>query len=407
MIPYPCLVVPLVLWIAPLTHAVPRNITFDDNAPEISYNGIWARVPDGIGGDHHETIHEDAYATIQLPRKAIELIYKAPRWSFPVETDIYLKTQFGEVRETIDLQDHSAAAGPDRVTRSTEVVLQKPLSPDDEIELVVRVGMRLLYAIVDEIIVTVDEDLESSTTSSPSQPADTPPSQPPDTPPSQSTDTPPSQLPGSSDEEGKSFPVAVVAAMGAVGGILALHLLFGLVWCMRKRRRRRRAEQRQMIDLADPPLSPPPILPIAPSFSQQYATSEYNPYHPVVRHSPSQTAFYGSNYRSTSFDSGQRTSLGQKGRDFGYIGSSPNGEITESEARSTMFSTATGSSAPGMSPVPSGAGWYPLQGPSNPLRLVNESALPPPDYSTVVGGPAQSVATTAPVKGPSSSSPVE
>ncbi|KAH6891581.1 hypothetical protein BKA70DRAFT_1572038 [Coprinopsis sp. MPI-PUGE-AT-0042] len=360
------------------------------------YNGIWARVPDGIGGDHHETIHEDAYATIQLPRKGTQMVV-------PCGTDIYLKTQFGEVRETIDLQDHSAAAGPDRVTRSTEVVLQKPLSPDDEIELVIRVGTRLLYAIVDEIIVTVDEDLESSTTSSPSQPADTPSSQPADTPPSQPPDTPPSQLPGSSDEEGKSFPVAAVAAIGAVGGILALHLLFGLVWCMRKRRRRRRAEQRQMIDLADPPLSPPPILPIAPSFSQQYATSEYNPYHPVVRHSPSQTAFYGSNYRSTSFDSGQRTSLGQKGRDFGYIGSSPNGEITESEARSTMFSTATGSSAPGMSPVPSGAGWYPatLQGPSNPLRLVNESVLPPPDYNTVVGGSARSVAATAPGKGTS------
>ncbi|KAH6879962.1 hypothetical protein BKA70DRAFT_197133 [Coprinopsis sp. MPI-PUGE-AT-0042] len=384
MIPYPSLVVPLtallLLWIAPLTHAVPRNITFDDNAPEISYNA-----------------HEDAYATIQLPRKAIELIYMAPRWSYPVGTDIYLKTQSGEVRETIDLQDRNAAAGPDRATRPTEVALRKPLSPDDEIELVIRVGTRLPYAIVDEIIVTVDEDRGSSTTSS-----------------SQSTDTPPSQSTGSSDEEGKQkgFPVAAAAAIGAVGGILVLLMIFGLVWCMRKRRQRSRAEQMQAIDLADPPLSPTPVLPIAKTSRQQYATTEYNPYHPVGQHSPSQTAFDGLIYQSASFDSGQRTSLGQKGRDFGYISSSPNGEnreMTESEARSTWFSTARASSAPGMSPVPSGAGWYPatLQGPSNELRLVNESALPPPDYNTVVGGPAQSVAATAPEKGASSATPVE
>ncbi|KAH6879947.1 hypothetical protein BKA70DRAFT_1447651 [Coprinopsis sp. MPI-PUGE-AT-0042] len=398
MIPYPSLVVPLtallLLWIAPLTHAVPRNITFDDNAPEISYNGIWARVPNGIGGDHHETAHEDAYATIQLPRKAIELIYMAPRWSYPVGTDIYLKTQSGEVRETIDLQDHNAAAGPDRVTRPTEVALRKPLSPDDEIELVIRVGTRLPYAIVDEIIVTVDEDIGSSTTSS---------SQPADTPPSQST--------GSPDEEGKKkgLPVATAAATGAACSILVLLMIFGLVWCMHKRRQRRRAEQMQAIDLADPPLSPTPVLPIAKTSRQQYATTEYNPYHPVGQHSPSQTAFDGSIYESASFDSGQRTSLGQKGQDFGYIGSSPNGEMTESEARSTWFSTARGSSAPGMSPVPSGAGWYPatLQGPSNELRLVNESALPPPDYNTIVGGSARSVAATAPEKGASSASPVE
>ncbi|KAH6908191.1 hypothetical protein BKA70DRAFT_1400758 [Coprinopsis sp. MPI-PUGE-AT-0042] len=344
MIPYPCLVVPLVLWIAPLTHAVPRNVTFDDNAPEISYNGIWARVPDGIGGDHHETIHEDAYATIQLPRKAIELIYKAPRWSYPVGTDIYLKTQSGEVRETIDLQDRSAAAGPNRVTQPTEVVLQRPLSPDDEIELVIRVGTRLPYAVVDEIIVTVDEDVVSSTTSS-----------------SQSTDIPPSQSTGSPDEEGKKkgFPVAAAAAIGAVGGILVLLVIFGLVWCMRKRRQRRLAEQRQMIDLADLPLSPPPVLPIAQTSSRQSATSEYNPYHPAVHHSPSQTAFYRSTYRSASFDSGQTTSLGQKGRDFGYTGSSPNGEMTESEARS--------------------AGWYPatLPGPSKPAQAGERVCITP------------------------------
>jgi hypothetical protein len=61
----------LVVWVAPLAQAVPKNITFDDNAPEITYNGFWARVPAGIGGYHHETIHKDAFATIQLPRKCI------------------------------------------------------------------------------------------------------------------------------------------------------------------------------------------------------------------------------------------------------------------------------------------------------------------------------------------------
>ncbi|KAH6891556.1 hypothetical protein BKA70DRAFT_1441364 [Coprinopsis sp. MPI-PUGE-AT-0042] len=396
MIPYPCIVVPLtallVLWIAPLTLAVPRNITFDDNAPEIRYNGIWARAPNVKGGYHHATNYEDAYATIQLPRKAIELIYKAPRWSYPVGTDIYLKTQSGEVRETINLQDRNAAAGPDRVTRPTEVVLRKPLSPDDEMELVIRVGTRLPYAIVDEIIVTVDEDVGSSTTSSSPQASHSPPAQ--------STD--------SSDEEGrkKGFPVAAAAALGAVGGILVLLMIFGLIWCRRKRRQRR-AEQIQIIDLTDPPLSPPPVLPAgqASRAHQQYATSEHNPYHLVGQHSPSQTVFDGSTYRSTSLDSGQRTSLGQKGRDFGYIRSSPNGEMTESEARST----ATGSSTPGISPVPSATGWYPatLKGPSNQLRLVNESALPPPDYNTAVGSSAHSVAAVAPAKGSSSANQAE
>lgn len=173
---------------------------------------------------------------------------------------------------------------------------------------------------------------------------------------------------------------------------------------MRKRRRERRAEQRQAIDLADPPLSPPPVHPMGHVSRPQYATSQYDPYHPVNQHTPSQTAFDGSTYRSnsTDLDSGPRTPLGHKGRDWGYLGSSPNGEMAESEARSTWFSTASVSSAPGMSSIPSAAGWHPSnpQGSSNQLRLVNESAAPPPDYNSVVGGSAQPVAAP-PEKGPS------
>ncbi|KIM38675.1 hypothetical protein M413DRAFT_447636 [Hebeloma cylindrosporum] len=206
-----------------------RNVTLDDQDLAIVYApaGAWSRSADNsldYGGAHMLTQNPAATATFNFTGVAIYFL--SPKWPYAVTTAVSLDS--GPIT-LIDLVDHSrpnAGQGPETV--QSQVVWSATGLTNTRHTLVISVGQGQPFGIVDGLIYTDMSPASSSTSSRASTTA---------------TDRIVASATSSTDNSAALRKKKLSIALGVVFGILALILIFVIIWfCYLPRRGRPTSE---------------------------------------------------------------------------------------------------------------------------------------------------------------------
>ncbi|KAF9529827.1 hypothetical protein CPB83DRAFT_905679 [Crepidotus variabilis] len=222
--------------------AARRNITIDEDSSLITYfpASSWSKVTGDLdaGGGHMLTDDPNAYAT--LTYTYVSLWVMSTKWPYEVTTEYVLD---GTKRTIIDLQDHNSPnLGTGGGTVASSIVASFIGSSSQTHEIGVFVAPGAKYAVLDRLIFEVEDDPTSTQT------------------PKTATQTVVIQTtPGKSSASGSQSSAASASishstrnlsiALGIVGPLLALLVLF-LIWWLLSRRRRSRSR-------TPPPISSP------------------------------------------------------------------------------------------------------------------------------------------------------
>ncbi|KAF9445837.1 hypothetical protein P691DRAFT_674845 [Macrolepiota fuliginosa MF-IS2] len=133
-----------------LVHGL-RNVTLDDNDPQIQYTGGWNRTVAtdlDYGGSHLLATNATSEATLQFT--GVTVYFMSPLWPYVVSTALTLDSRPTVV---VDLTDHNSPdAGGGLETVQSSVVWSAENLENTTHTLRISVGRGELFAIVDGIM---------------------------------------------------------------------------------------------------------------------------------------------------------------------------------------------------------------------------------------------------------------